>query len=136
MKAEQELQKAKETHELKVQTRIAELRQAETQIEIFRKFTDASEQGMGISNLEGNIIYSNSALCRILGEESPEATYKKNVREYYTEEDRTRLEKDILPAVIKQGHYTAEIPLMSVKGKVLPTIQSIFLIRNEHDKPQ
>lgn len=107
----------------------------EEQIIIFRKFADASEQGLGMADLEGNIVYANSALCRMLGEKRPEDAYGINVRNYYLKEDLPKLEKEILPMVVKQGRQTVEMPLKSVKGKVTPAIQSIFLILDDQDKP-
>lgn len=114
---------------------ITERKRTEEEITIFRKFADASEQGLGMATLEGNITYANRTLCRFLGEQKPEDTWGKNVSLYYAEEDWPKLENEILPAIMEQGHQTVEIPLRAMDGTVTPTIQSIFLIRGEQGEP-
>ena len=109
--------------------------QAEEQMSMFRKFTETSGQGLGMADLEGNVIYANPTLCRLMGEKHPEAPIGKHVRIYYSEDDLPMLENEILPAVIEQGQVTAEISLLSLKGELTPTIQNVFLIRNDKGKP-
>ncbi len=107
----------------------------EEQMALFRKFTEASGQGLGMADLEGRVIYANPTLCRLMGEESPEDPIGKNVRTYYSEEELPILENEILPAVFKDGQKTAEISLQSLKGELTPTIQNVFLIRNDKGRP-
>ncbi len=102
---------------------------------IFRQFAEASGQGMGMADLEGNVTYTNPALSRIIGITKTEDTCQINIRKYYSEEDLPKLENEILPEVFERGHKTLEIPLISANGNITPTIQSIFLIRDEHGKP-
>jgi len=108
---------------------------AEEEISIFRNFADSSEQGLGMADLAGNITYANQTLCRFLGFELPEQACGTNVGEYYTDEDLPLLQNEILPTVMARGHHTVEIPLQSTAGKITPTIQSIFLIRDGRGAP-
>ncbi|MDY6952834.1 MAG: sigma 54-interacting transcriptional regulator [Thermodesulfobacteriota bacterium] len=105
------------------------------QVSLFQKFTEASGQGLGMADLEGHVTYANPTLCRLMGEERPEDPVGKHVRTYYPEEALPILENDILPAVFKEGEKTAEIPLLSRKGALTPTIQNVFLIRNDQGEP-
>ncbi len=114
---------------------ITERKQAEKEIAIFRKFAEASEQGLGMADLEGNITYANPTLCRFLGQQKPEDACGTNVSDYYSETDVLRLQNEILPAVIERGHQTMELPLISIDGRFTPAIQSIFLIRDERGDP-
>jgi PAS domain S-box-containing protein len=109
--------------------------EAEQKLSIFKDFVDVSSLGHGFSDLEGNIIYINSALRRMLGVASIEYAVGKNVDSYYPENDREKLINDILPTVIGLGQWVGELPLLSVDGKVTPTIQSISLIRNSDGLP-
>jgi PAS domain S-box-containing protein len=102
---------------------------------IFRKFTEASGQGLGMADLEGHVIYANPTLCRFMGEERPDDPVGKHVRTYYAEEDLPMLETEILPAAFEKGQATVEIPLRSLKGEVTPTIQNVFLIRDDKGDP-
>ena len=112
-----------------------ELGKAEAEMALFRRFTEASGQGLGMADLEGNIIYANPTLCRFMGEERPEDLIGKNVRTYYAKEELPIFENKILPAVFKDGKKTAEISLLSLKGELTHTIQNVFLIRSEKGEP-
>lgn len=114
---------------------IEERRQAEKDLSIFRSFAEESRQGLGMADLEGNIVYSNSALCKVLGEKSPTDAIGNNIRNYYPEKLRAELENEILPIVTAEGQWTGELPLLSTKGDLTPAIQSIFLIRDDNKKP-
>jgi len=123
----------KTNKQLKVE--IEERQQAEKDLTIFRSFAEESRQALGMADLDGDIVYSNSALCKVLGEKSPKGAIGKNVRSYYPKELRPELENEILPTVIAEGQWVGELPLLSTKGKLTPAIQSIFLIRDDNAKP-
>ena len=114
---------------------ISERKKIEEQITIFRKFAETSEQGMGMSDLEGNVSYANPTLVRLMGDNKPADVYKKNISCYYSKEDFIKLENEILPIVFKKGYKTVEIPLQSIDGKIIPAIQSINIIKNEKGEP-
>ncbi|MBN1343460.1 MAG: PAS domain S-box protein [Phycisphaerae bacterium] len=107
----------------------------EGQLAIFRQFAEASGQGFGMADMSGGIIYANPALCRLLGEERREDLLGTNVARYYPEKFRARLEQQIIPTVVAKRQWVGEMPLRSARGSVTPTIQSIFLITDERDRP-
>ena len=101
----------------------------------FRQFARASE-GVSWFTLEGHIIiYANPALSGILGVARPEDTFGKPITAYYPEELRERVQNEVLPAVMQQGHWVGELAFRSAQGKITPTMQSIFLIRDEGGTP-
>ncbi len=114
---------------------ITERKKVEAKMIIFQKFAEASEQGFSMADLDGNITYVNPALCRQLGESKPEDAIGKNVRLYYPEEHRQKLENESLPMVIEKGHWTGELDLLSRQGEITHTIQSIFLLRDKAERP-
>ncbi len=122
-------------HSLEKAVKHYDLIKIERKYKIFKKFTETSEQGLWMADLEGKITFANSALCRILDIDKPEDASKTNIRKFYSDEDVLKLDNDILPKIIEQGHKTLEMPLLSNKGKITPTIQSMFLIRDEQDRP-
>ncbi len=109
----------------------ATLKKSNEQLSIFQKFAEASIQGMGIADLDGNITYANPALCNILGEDSLDETLGKNVELYYPEELRKKLKNEIIPTVISKDQWVGELPLLSQKGRLTPGIQSIFPILDD-----
>jgi PAS domain S-box-containing protein len=114
---------------------ITERKRAEEQLAIFKKFADTSTLAYGFADLNGNIVYVNPTLCRILVEEKPEDVLGQNVEIYYPDDEKTRLLNQILPTVKREGEWAGEIPLQSRKGKVTPTMQNISLICNDTGEP-
>jgi PAS domain S-box-containing protein len=115
---------------------VTERKQAEEQLAIFKKFAEASTQGLGMANLDGRIVYCNDMLCyTFLGEEEPRKALGKHISCYYDEQLSKKMQEQILPLVLEVGQWTGEIPLVSVGGKVTEAIQSIFLIRNDKGEP-
>jgi len=106
-------------------------------ITLFKEFAKISNQGFGIADIDGNIVYCNKILCNeFMGEKSPGNVIGKNVRTYYSDEDRDFLEKTVLPTVIREGGWTGELVLTSITGKKKSAIQSVFLIRDKNNEPE
>ncbi|MCP4536950.1 MAG: PAS domain S-box protein [Chloroflexi bacterium] len=102
---------------------------------VLRQFSQASE-GISWITLEGNIIiYMNSTLSNMLGEVRPEATFGKPITSYYPKNLQERVQNEILPAVARQGRWVGELDFLSTRGQVIPTIQSMFLVRDENGTP-
>ncbi|MHC4270912.1 MAG: PAS domain S-box protein [Planctomycetota bacterium] len=118
-----------------LQTEIISRKRAEEQVDIFKRFAEASKDGFGMAELDGKITYVNTTLTRIIGEKNPDNVKGNNIRKYYDSKDHPKLENEIIPAVINQGYHTTEIPLLSIDGKTTPAIQSIFLIKDEDGQP-
>ena len=104
--------------------------------ERFRQFAVASGSGLAMIELEGRLVFANAATLRMLEEESEEALLSKPYRDYYCPDDAERIEREVLPAVLKDGQWAGEITLVSAKGKVIPTEQSVFLIHDEQGEPR
>ncbi len=103
---------------------------------VFRQLVEASGQGFSMADLQSNIIYANPTLCRILGLAEPEDLQGQSMLTFYPEEHRQRLLDEIQPIVMQEGQWVGELALLSSDGKVTPTIQNFFLIRDEKDKPR
>lgn len=114
---------------------ITERKLDEEKIAIFQKFAANSGQGFGMADLEGNITYANAALGRIFDEDDPKDILDKNIRRYYPKEHIDFLEQAILPSVLKGGQWTGESVIVSSKGRRVPVIENIFLIRDEKGSP-
>ncbi|MEN8190113.1 MAG: cache domain-containing protein, partial [Thermodesulfobacteriota bacterium] len=107
-------------------------KQAKKQLEMFKAFADSSNQGMGWADRNGSIEYGNPALVALLEEESLNAIIGKNVgSEYYPEEEQKRINNTIFPTVASSGHWSGELQLRTATGNLIPTHNSLFLIRDE-----
>ena len=114
---------------------VAERQRTEEELAIFRQFAEAAGQGFGISNLEGRILYANPALWRLVGENNPESMIGEHFWTYHPEEWREGLASTIIPTLDREGHWEGELDLHSRQGKLIPTFQHAFLIRNGSGRP-
>jgi PAS domain S-box-containing protein len=134
-RAEDALQKAHDELDRRVEERTAELAQANENLDIFRKFAEASREGLGMSEFDGRIAYANPTLCRLYGEGRPEDFVGKNIADYYPAEYMQRRSTEMLPALLRDGFWHAEVVFTPRDGKPIQTLQSTFLIRDENGNP-
>ena len=134
-RAEEALQKAHDELEQRVRERTAELAKANEELAIFRKFADASGQGFSMADLDGHLVYLNPALCRMLGEESPDNVLGKHLSICYSEESNRQGKQEIEPVLMRDGHWEGELPMLSRQGKAIPTWHHTFVIRDELGSP-
>ena len=102
---------------------------------LFQKFAEESGHGLAMADLTHRITYANPALCRMLGVDRPEDLLGKTFDPFYPEELRRRLGEEIIPAVLEGGQWKGELAQLSTKSKVFPTLENIFLIRDEKGNP-
>ncbi|MGD0896432.1 MAG: PAS domain S-box protein [Thermoguttaceae bacterium] len=133
--AEQALQKARDQLERQVNERTVELTRANDELAIFRKFAEASGEGVGMSDFDGRIVYANRSMCRLFGEEEPKDVVGKNVSAYYPEKYVQRRKDEMIPALLREGHWHAEQTVLPRRGQAIQTWQSTFLIRDENGNP-
>lgn len=133
-RAEAALEKARRGLEEKVEERTAELRKANDDLAVFRRFAEASGQGFGMADVDGTITYMNPALCRMAGVETPEDAVGRHLTAFYPEGYALRRDTEIIPALLKTGHWEGEV-VVPRNGKTLTFLQHSFLIRDEDGKP-
>ncbi|MEW6079590.1 MAG: PAS domain S-box protein [Thermodesulfobacteriota bacterium] len=112
-----------------------EHRRTEEALMMFRRFAEASGEGLGWSDLDGRIVYVNQTMCRILGETDPATAVGRPVTSYYDRETRRKLVHEITPQIMKQGEWKGELLLKRENGEQLPTLNDLFLIRDETGQP-
>jgi len=102
----------------------------------FSGFADASQYGMGMADLDGRIVYVNATLARMLGEESEDDCLGKHFpTAYYPPALADRLQEEVMPALMQQGHWHGELELLTVDGRSVPTDENYFVIRDAEGQP-
>jgi len=114
---------------------ITKSKKTEKELSIFKDFAEISSLGYGFSDLKGDIVYINPKLGKMLGLKKLEDSKVVNVASFYPEDERQELIEKILPSVMEHGQWFGELPLMSIDGKITPTIQNIILIRGSNGAP-
>ncbi len=114
---------------------ITNRKQIEERLMLFRKFAEASRQGMGWSTLDGRIVYANPALYNILKDDGIFESPGRSIFSYYDDATNKMLEQEILPAVLGQGIWEGELTITNAEGHEIPTLNHLFLIHDAEGKP-
>ena len=103
----------------------------------FSGFATASQYGMGLADLDGNIVYANPTLARMLGEKTADACLGKHFpTAYYAEEASRRLQEEVMAVLMQKGYWHGELELRTADGREIPTDENYFIIRDESDQPR
>ncbi|MBN2291444.1 MAG: PAS domain S-box protein [Pirellulales bacterium] len=114
---------------------ITERKKVEEELAVFKRFAQASGQCIGMTDLEGRIIYGNPAILQLCGIEDLADIQGGSFSMYHREEDLEMMEKDVLPTILREGRWVGETILRSHTGKLTPVIAHNFLIHNERGEP-
>lgn len=108
-----------------------ELQRARERAEVFHQLVEAAGQGIGFATPELRVVYLNGALMRMLDVRSSVDVGHWHVDEFYTDESRDVLRRVVLPALEAQGVWSGEMTMRSLTGRLIPSINTIFPLKNE-----
>lgn len=129
------LQRAHDELEANVARRTSDLLRANEQLAIFQKFAEASEQGFGIADLDGNVTYVNPAMCRMMGGKEPRDLIGRHVSAFVADQTDVSIMDEYLSVLYREGRWAREGCLLTLQGTVVPVQNSSFLIRDDEGKP-
>ena len=110
--------------------------QALSQANTFRQLVNATTQGIGMADLQAKLVYANEALVRIFGEENTKVVLGQKLVEYYPDHLKDFFSQKILNDVMQKGEWTGELEIAAKTGKETPTINSLFLVKDDNGNPQ
>ncbi|HBH60799.1 MAG TPA: hypothetical protein DDX85_03460 [Nitrospiraceae bacterium] len=110
--------------------RVAEERNAK--LKLFSEIVGKSPDGVQILDLDGRILYSNSAVEGICGF-SHEELAGKRIGEISA--DPACAESEIIPGLKESGRWDGEVLFTHKKGNVLPVWLAAFIINDLNDQP-
>ena len=87
-----------------------------------------------MANLDTRVVYINPFMCRLLGYSS-ENIVGKPLLEFVAPARRDKLERELLPVVLKEGQWTGETAVANIQGGSTSALQSIFVISDDEGKP-
>jgi PAS domain S-box-containing protein len=131
---EQALRHNQEALEITVAQRTQELQEKQKLLEEQQKFTalvENSNDFIGISNLEGQVLYLNKAGQRLVGLEPHPATTQ--LIDYLDESLRPLWQQTIFPLVLRQEHWEGEVRLHHFQtGQIIETLSNVFIVKHPH----
>lgn len=107
---------------------ITELQQAEHFLDLFQKVFDASQQGLGITDKYGHLIYSNAAHDRIHGYEPGELEGEHIIR-FFSEENQNWVLQKVEESVKQGKGWSGLIPVVRKNGHEVMTSANINLVK-------
>ncbi|MBN1210034.1 MAG: response regulator [Myxococcaceae bacterium] len=103
-------------------------KRADMERQLFFALVENSSDFIGIADAEGRPIYVNPAGRRMVGLECPPEDTQ--LPEYYAPEARAQAEGEILPTMVKEGHWAGETLFRHFKtGAAIPVSDTHFTIR-------
>ncbi len=121
-------------HYVAMKEDITERKIVEENLQVYQRFAETSGQGFGITTLDGKITYVNHTLCQMLGETSAEDVRGNDFSRYYPDQVNARFKKEIMLVLKERSQWTGELPLLNVTGEAIPTLENLFVIRDERGK--
>lgn len=144
-KAEEKLRGSQTDLQLRVLQRTQDLTQANSELEreIREKgildqerrrlalMVDNSSDFICLTDMEGRLTYLNGAGRRMVGLEMDSDIGTRIHKDFIAPVDHPRLENEILPAIVAQGHWEGEFPLRHFRtGESLAFHFNAFLVRD------
>jgi PAS domain S-box-containing protein len=110
---------------------ISERKRAEEEQAKLVSIIETSTDFIGIADLQGRLLYVNAAGRRLVGLDESEDVGSRRISEFLLEQDLARLEQELLPSVMKTGHWTGEFALRHLEtGVPIPVEMNGFLIKD------
>ncbi len=134
---EQALRHSKEALEITVAQRTQELQEKQKLLEEQQKFTalvENSNDVIGISTLEGQVLYLNKAGRRLVGlEQNQRRLEETQLTDYIDKSLRPLWQQAVFPKVLQQEHWEGEVQLRHFQtGQLIETQSNVFIVRHPH----
>ncbi len=112
-----------------LQHEVAERRQAESRLAVFERFAEAAGQIFLMADLDTKITYVNAFGCLLMGRRLDELQ-GTSFLDYYGDDERNRIETEILPQVLGEGKWTGDASISTSAGAHIEALQHLFLVRD------
>jgi PAS domain S-box-containing protein len=111
---------------LSVSCDITALRESEEERDRFVRLAENSTDFIGMAHVEGRVFYLNDAARRLVGLEGADITALV-IADFFPPEDAATLANEVLPAVVRDGHWAGELRFRHfVTGELIPVLYSVF----------
>jgi PAS domain S-box-containing protein len=113
----------------KITRDLSDRKHAEEELQKLASLIEHSSDFIGMSSLEGDAQFVNPAGRALVGLDRDESVGGTKVLDYIFEEDRERFRQQVLPVVLKRGHWEGEVRFRHFQsGAAIPMLQKVFCI--------
>jgi PAS domain S-box-containing protein len=127
--AEAALRRVNETLEQRVAERTGELEAISAERARLASVAENSPTFIGICDLDMRVIYVNPAGRRLVGIARDEELQRRTLLEYFVPEESARVGQEVLPAVLKDGHWVGELTFRHFRtGERISVLYDVFRI--------
>ncbi len=110
---------------------VTERKQASEEQQKLVSIIETSADLIGIADLEGRLLYLNSAGQKLVGLDSIEDVRNKPVHQFHMEADYRKFESEIFPSILQTGSWMGETAFRHFRtGAPIPVDMNSFLIRD------
>jgi PAS domain S-box-containing protein len=110
-------------------------KEAEQEIEKLASIIQSSKDFIGITDLDGKVEQLNSAAKKLVGITSDKFLKSIPILDYFRTSEKKRIKEEIMPFVLKKGHWSGETEFQHFKTKMLiPVYFDIFRIDDPKTK--
>ena len=111
----------------KITRDLSERRLAEEEQRKLASLVENSSDFIGLATLEGQVLFVNPAGQALVGLEGDEQARTTTILDYVVREDQGKMMQQVLPIVMRDGHWEGEIQFRHFKtGKAISMHQHIF----------
>jgi PAS domain S-box-containing protein len=111
----------------KITRDLSERRLAEEEQRKLASLVENSSDFIGLATLEGQVLFVNPAGLALVGLEGDEQARTTTILDYVVREDHGKMMQQVLPIVMRDGHWEGEIQFRHFKtGKAISMHQHIF----------
>ncbi len=114
---------------------ITELKQAEQDLMLFRQIFESAEQGIGVTDATGHLLYSNQAHDRIHGY-SHQEIFGKHFTMFFSDETLTWATDAIMEAVGQGKGWHGLLPVLQPDGTEVMTKANVGFVPGDDGTPQ
>lgn len=114
---------------------ISKRKKDEEALKIFRRIFDSTAQGIGVTDAEGNIIYTNKA-HDIIHDCVYEEIYGKHFRQFFSEETLSWAPDAIMEQISQGNSWSGLLPVLRPDGTEVITSANVGFIANDNGAPE
>jgi two-component system CheB/CheR fusion protein len=98
----------------------------------FVSLVENSSEFIGLATAEGAAFFVNEAGRRLVGLDSLDEVRRTQVVDYFPPEDRPRIQKEVLPVVLRDGRWSGEVRFRHFKtGATIPVVWNVVCLKDQ-----